>query len=470
MTLLHQSLTDLVQEHVIANRSAYATSFRTASPFPHVVIDDFLCDELCNRLLGEFPPFEKGSAINEHGRPGGKAVFERVRTLGPAFTEIDDFIQTRQFLGLIGDITGIDDLLYDPDYIGGGTHENRANQDLDPHVDFNYHPRRGWHRRLNLIVYLNPVWEQSWGGTLELHSDPWRHDGHDTIRSVVPLKNRCVIFETSERSWHGFRRITPPSGQEWLSRRSFAIYLYSEDRPVEDIAAPHSTIYVDRPLPDHLRAGTILSDADVKAIDSLISRRCAHADRLVHREHEFAAMATRAIQGIANRKEGAMTQEHVDMLHWLMARQDEHLKYLYDREKQFTERLQDLERSDRAHLPLRGTIKLIGDVEGYWADRWTSTSLCFRVRAMQDVNQLRIAGHIPDEIVTGQDLVLTAGDAVWSRHVGVGSFEWTVALSLNESAECLVRIAANHHWQPSSSTSSGDRREIAWHMTEIEAL
>ena len=42
-------------------------------------------------------------------------------------------------------------------------------QELDPHVDFNFQLRGGFHRRANLLLYLNEDWDPSWGGALEIH-------------------------------------------------------------------------------------------------------------------------------------------------------------------------------------------------------------------------------------------------------------------------------------------------------------
>src|SRR4029079_2265767 len=166
--------------------------FRQRDPFRHVVIDGFFAAQTCNALLAEFPPFERGNARNEAGEIGNKSTVEKIRRLGPTYAALDDLLQTREFLDLIGRITGIPDLLYDPWYFGGGTHENRNGQDLDAHVDFNRHPLERWHRRLNLIVYLNHDWDDAWGGSLQLHSDPRSPDDRTTL--VTPLYNRCVIF------------------------------------------------------------------------------------------------------------------------------------------------------------------------------------------------------------------------------------------------------------------------------------
>jgi hypothetical protein len=272
------ALSSVLNERVLADADRHAAAFARRDPFRHVVIDDFLAADYAAALLAHFPPFEQGNARNEAGELGGKSTVERIRQLGAPYAALDDLIQSRPFLDFVGRITGIGDLIYDPYYFGGGTHENREGQDLDPHVDFNRHPIEHWHRRLNLIVYLNPEWEDAWGGALELHTDPRSRD--DRVTLVTPLYNRCVIFETTEWSWHGFSRIALPAARRGLTRRSVALYFYTRERPAEELADTHSTIYVDRPLPERFRAGMTLDEADVEELRGLLARRDQHAQRL----------------------------------------------------------------------------------------------------------------------------------------------------------------------------------------------
>jgi hypothetical protein len=269
-----------VNPAVVQDAAELASRFASARPFPHVVIDHFLSDAFCAEICRQFPPFSETAALNEDGRVGGKAVQEKVRGLGPAFGQMDDLVQSKDFLGLIGRITGIEHLRYDPWYFGGGTHENRQGQDLDPHIDFNYHPLTRQHRQLNLIIYLNPEWQDGWGGSLQLHRDPKLPPQADEIVTVTPLMNRCVIFETSERSWHGFRRIELPPDRKQLSRRSFAVYFYTDSRPAEQTADEHSTVYIERHLPERLVPGHTLDEADLQELRNLLTRRDQHLQRL----------------------------------------------------------------------------------------------------------------------------------------------------------------------------------------------
>lgn len=281
----------LIQPDVFNQAPTFQRQFLAARPFRYVVIDNFLTSEYCAALAAEFPPFDEASARNEHGQVGLKSVHPNLAELGPSYLRFDRLLQSAEFLKFISAITSIPKLLYDPAYVGGGTHENRNGQDLDPHIDFNYHPATGLHRRLNLILFLNNEWHPEWGGTLELHRDPSLPPSQDEIAAVVPEFNRCVIFETTENSWHGFRRIALPAGQEHISRRSIAVYFYTRERPATETEASHGTVYVQRPLPDHIQPGHQLTEHDVHEINVLLARRDTHIDYLYKRELEFTRIA-----------------------------------------------------------------------------------------------------------------------------------------------------------------------------------
>jgi len=273
-------LEDAINPRVLARLTELHTAYRDANPFPHVVIDDFLTEQFAQRLVEQFPSFSRGNNRGDDGVAGKKSTFENIRTLGPDFVALDDVVKSRDFLKAIEAITGVPALIYDPYYLGGGTHENRDGQSLQAHVDFNYHPSEGWHRRLNLIVYLNRDWEQSWGGNLELYENPYKDKRPKVV--VPPVFNRCVIFGTSEVSWHGFDQIQLPPDKQQVSRKSVALYFYSKDRPQHEVAGKHTTHYVHRQIPEYMVAGHTLTQQDVDLLNEITSGR----DHLLQRLYE----------------------------------------------------------------------------------------------------------------------------------------------------------------------------------------
>jgi len=291
----------LVHSQVIDQAGKLSRNFQGNTPFRHVVVDGFLGSAFLEQLRAEFPPFDPKQALNEFGEVGRKAVVQDVTRLGPSYQKFDKLIRCREFLSLVEKITGIPKLLYDPDYAGGGTHENRDGQDLDPHIDFNYHPRKNLHRRLNLILFLNPEWDPAWGGALELHEDPWLASAENHVTTIGPLENRCVIFETSEHSWHGFPAINLPEDKKHMSRRSIAVYFYTKQRPPQEIARPHATVYVQRQLPEHIRSGHKLEEEDLKTIQTLLGRRDKQIQFLYERELKFSSTIERIVNSPSHR-------------------------------------------------------------------------------------------------------------------------------------------------------------------------
>ena len=262
----------MINPAIAKNALEIQHQFQSARPFKYVVIDDFLQPENAAALLRDFPSFDKKYALNEHGEVGLKAVVTGVSSISPFYGAFFKYINSAAFLQQITELTGIQNLIADETLFGGGTHENRDGQSLDIHVDFNIDDRRMLHRRLNVLVYLNPEWEAAWGGMIALHSNPWDQSVNQKL-SFAPLLNRALIFETNEYSWHGFERINLPEDKKSLSRKSFSIYLYTKDRPVEEVVAPHTTFYVPNPLPQRFQAAYTLTDADATELRTLMASR-----------------------------------------------------------------------------------------------------------------------------------------------------------------------------------------------------
>ncbi len=262
----------MIHSDVLRDADCIRGAFETATPFRHVMIENFLEAPVAESMLADFPRFDERKAISEHGEVGRKAVVESVRNLSAFYREFSTYINSKPFLAAVSKLTGIPDLIADETLFGGGTHENLDGQGLDVHVDFNIDERRMLHRRVNLLIYLNKEWDEAWGGAIELHSNPWYPEA-DEVRSFLPLFNRALIFETNEYSWHGFKRISLPDERKLLSRRSFSIYLYSKDRPAEEVVAPHTTFYIAQPLPSTIGAGVTLSERDAQEIRIAVQSR-----------------------------------------------------------------------------------------------------------------------------------------------------------------------------------------------------
>ena len=230
--------------------------FRNAEPFPFIVIDELLTPEFAREVSEAYPTFEnalaKGFAfdfVNEKK----KVQVTDASKFPAAVKRLNDAISSETFRNQLSEITGIRNLLADEQLIGGGMHVMGSAGRLDVHVDFNLIEERQIHRRLNILIYLNPVWKDAWGGYIEL----WDKDVRRCHHAFLPAFNRCVIFETSQISFHGVSAVECPPDVE---RKSFAAYYYTREAPAAYDGRTHSTIF--RARPDELLRGLVLMPAE----------------------------------------------------------------------------------------------------------------------------------------------------------------------------------------------------------------
>ena len=240
-----------------------AEAYRTALPFPHIVLDDVL------------PAAVAASAAEEHARlPDGawrayvhlnerKYAHNDPTAWGPTLQALAEQLNHPDVVGFLERLTGIEGLLPDPDLDGAGLHRSQRGGFLNVHADFTAHHRHpGLRRRVNLLLFLNEGWDPAWGGALEL----WSPDMQRCDASIDMRGNRIVVFSTNETAYHGHPEPLrcPPEVQ----RRSLALYYFT----AEDAVDVRATTYRSRPGDGWRGIGIYLDTKALRAYDRLKRR------------------------------------------------------------------------------------------------------------------------------------------------------------------------------------------------------
>jgi Rps23 Pro-64 3,4-dihydroxylase Tpa1-like proline 4-hydroxylase len=251
-----------------------AGAFQSALPFPHIVIDDFLQTAIAEDVLGEFDATNDGWTFLHHFNEKKRQLTDR-SFFHPATEKLFAALQSPAFVHWLEQVTGEERLIADASLEGAGLHEIHRGGFLNMHVDFHSHAtRRTLSRQLNLLIYLNHDWDESYQGHLEF----WNNDVSRCEKRIAPLFNRCVIFKMSDISYHGHP--VPLACPPERSRRSLALYYYRDEGrnlPIQ------STRYEPRPTDKLGRRMLIYLDRGMLRAFSLLKRYAGLSDRLVSR-------------------------------------------------------------------------------------------------------------------------------------------------------------------------------------------
>ncbi len=235
-----------------ARANDMAAQYHSNQPYPHIVIDDFLPQSTIDRLLEEYPYDQSlpiwNNATHMDKKSGeyvqkDKRNIQDVLRMPPSYRQLIWEFNSRDFLTFLSKLSGIPGLLPDPNLRGAGIHQIGRGGYLKVHTDFTFQRDFALSRRLNLLLYLNKDWPNEYGGDLEL----WDHEIKGPPKSVAPIANRCVVFSTTAKSFHGHPKpmTCPPD----VFRKSIALYYYTNGRKdeAEETAPVISTDWRDTP-------------------------------------------------------------------------------------------------------------------------------------------------------------------------------------------------------------------------------
>ena len=249
-----------------------AEQYRSAQPFPHVVLDDVLFADAFTRAAEEFPamrdPFWKGYLHVNETKYGNT----QPDTWGPTLTAVAKEFVSPEFVSFLEELTGISDLLPDWSMDGGGLHQTLRGGHLNIHADFTtHHVKENWSRRVNILLYLNEEWREEWGGKLEL----WDKEMTAPQAKVQPAGNRMLVFTTSDDSFHGHPdALTCPDD---VARRSMALYYFTE----EQNAVRKATNYRARPDEAGMKRAAIAVDRGAVDLYDRAKRKLGISDEQV---------------------------------------------------------------------------------------------------------------------------------------------------------------------------------------------
>ncbi|MFQ3599040.1 MAG: 2OG-Fe(II) oxygenase [Chloroherpetonaceae bacterium] len=247
--------------------------YASARPFAHIVLDDFISTDLAKEARERFPKPDSGEWI-QYKHVNEKKLGKRDRTTIPdVHLAIIDELNSRRFVEWLSELTGIKYLIADPSLEGGGLHQIERGGFLNIHADFTAHQhQKQWARRVNVLLYLNQDWQEEYGGHLEL----WERDMSQCAKKILPIFNRCVIFNTDSDSYHGHPHpLNAPVGE---TRKSIALYFFTEET-----STPKARATTYRPLPqDSTRKRlAIFFDNFALRIYDFLKRKLGFDDKLV---------------------------------------------------------------------------------------------------------------------------------------------------------------------------------------------
>ena len=197
--------------------------FINKTPFPHIVLDNFLDKnyfESLTKILKKDNYYNAGKNFNSEVELNKSISLNQ--SLPQIISDIVKELNCDKWLNILKSLTGINTLK--GTRLGNtelaNYHEMGTSGFLGPHVDHSSEPQTGKPHVLNIILYLSSNWKDEFGGATLLYD----RYGKEVISKVTYKKNRAVIFLHTPYSFHGVEKLKNNN----VKRKVIYVDYYSE--------------------------------------------------------------------------------------------------------------------------------------------------------------------------------------------------------------------------------------------------
>ncbi|GGE33364.1 2OG-Fe(II) oxygenase [Psychroflexus planctonicus] len=192
-----RQIADQIYKHLLAHKQQLQFEFeQNKDAIPYFFLDELLPDELALQLFNYFPKVNE--MMHKNSIRENKYVGFEMNKYNSLLEECIYAFQEPKVVKLISDICNIQEALPDKNLYAGGLSSMGENQFLNPHLDNSHDKDRKLWRVLNLLYYVTPSWEVSYGGNLEL----WPNGLKGEPITIHSKFNRLVVMATHQESLH----------------------------------------------------------------------------------------------------------------------------------------------------------------------------------------------------------------------------------------------------------------------------
>jgi hypothetical protein len=236
-------LEEVISQKLLRNRENLRAQFKSpeGTDTRHFICDNLLPEPIAQAAFDSFPKDYAGFRFRNSFREKKKTSV-RLDQHPRLLSDITFAMQSPRVVEQIMAIVEMTSLIPDPLLYAGGLSMMSKGDFLHPHIDNSHDVNRRHYRRLNLLYYVTPGWDDASGGNFEL----WDRERR-TPKVLVSKFNRLVVMETNGTSYHSVNEV-----QEADQPRCCVSSYYFSERSPTGKEYFHATSFSARP--GHMRS------------------------------------------------------------------------------------------------------------------------------------------------------------------------------------------------------------------------